>query len=103
VVLCLNIAVTQGEISVADLKSTGKSAGQFNGHCFTRWCIQGLQIVFPPSDASTALKATTIIEGGRMLSILLFSANLCGNQHSLAVSRVAFIEATALTQAQPTD
>lgn len=34
--LCLNIAVTQGEISVIDLKSAGKSAGQFNGHCFTQ-------------------------------------------------------------------
>lgn len=36
VALCLKIAVTQGEISVADLKSAGKSAGQFNGHCFTQ-------------------------------------------------------------------
>lgn len=41
---------------------------------------------FPSSDANTALKAATIIRGGRMLSILLFSANLCGNQHSLALS-----------------
>lgn len=36
VALCLKTAVTQGEILVVDLKSAGKSAGQFNGHCFTQ-------------------------------------------------------------------
>lgn len=36
VALCLRIAVTQGEISGIDLESAGKSAGQFNGHCFTQ-------------------------------------------------------------------
>lgn len=75
-----------------DLKSSGKSAGQFNGHCFIQSVKQGLKVVFPSSDASSALKATTIIQGGGMLSILLFSANLCGNQRSLAVSGVVFIE-----------
>ena len=96
VALCLNIAVTQGEISLVDLKSAGKSAGQFNGHCFTQGgAFRGLKVVFPFSDASSALKATTITQGGGMLSILLFSANLCGNQRSLAVSGAVFIEATA--------
>ena len=54
----------------------------------------GWEVVFPFIDASPALKATTITQGGGMLSILLFSANLCGNQRSLAVSGVVFIEAT---------
>lgn len=95
VALCLNIAVTQGEISVVDLKSAGKSAGQFNGHCFTQGgAFRGWKVVFPSSDASSALKATTIIQGAGMWGILLFSANLCGNQRSLAVSGVVFIKVT---------
>lgn len=47
---------------------------------------QGAAKCFPSGDASSALKATTVVEGGGMLGILLFAANLCGNQHSLAVS-----------------
>lgn len=47
----------RGEISVADLKSAGKSAGQFNGHCFTQGgAFRGLKVVFPSSDASATLK-----------------------------------------------
>lgn len=88
VALCLNAAVTRGAISAVDLKKCWKICGTVQWSLsHTGWCIQGLQLVFfPSSDANTALKATTIIRGGRMLSILLFSANLCGNQHSLALS-----------------
>lgn len=85
-----NTGVTQGEISAVDVKSLEKCTGQFNGHCFTeggascfslQWCQLGTK------------GYTAIIQGGGMLSILLFSANLCGNRHSLAVSGVVFIEA----------
>lgn len=49
VTLCLSIAVTQGEISGVDLKSAGKSAGQFNGHCFTQGdAFRGWKLFFPP-------------------------------------------------------
>lgn len=46
--LCKNIAVEHGEISVADLRSAGKSAGQFNGHCFTQGgAFTGSELFFP--------------------------------------------------------
>lgn len=52
-----------------------------------------VRLVFPSNDASSALNAPAVTQGGGMLSILLFSANPCGNQDLLAVSGVVFIEA----------
>lgn len=94
--LFLSITVTQGEISEVDLTSAGKCCRTVQWSLFSCRVVHsgGWKVVFPFIDASSALKATTITQGGGMLSILLFSANLCGNQRSLAVSGVVFIEAT---------
>lgn len=82
---------------MADLKSAG--TGHFNNHCFTQCCT----VVFPLTDASSALKAASCIQGEGMLSILLFCASLCGNQHSLAVSGVVFIASTVQTHTRPSE
>lgn len=62
------------------MKSAGKSAAQFSAHCFHTGqggAFRGAPNLapLPLGDASSALKATTITQGGGMLSILLFSAN----------------------------
>lgn len=84
----------QSEISVVDLKNTRKTCRTDQWSLFdTGWFFQGLKVVFPFSDASSALKAPAITQSGGMLSILLFSANPCGNQGLLAVSWAVFIKA----------
>lgn len=74
-------------LSVVWLKKCWKISRTVQWSLFhTGWCTRGAANCFPSVDASSALKAATITEGRGMLGILLFSANLCGNQHSLAVS-----------------
>lgn len=46
------------------------------------------RLVFPFSDANSALNAPAMTQAGGMLGILLFSANPCGNQDLLAASGV---------------
>lgn len=60
-----------------------------NGHCST-WGERGgrARLVFPFSDANSALNAPAMTQAGGMLGILLFSANPCGNQDLLAASGV---------------
>lgn len=78
------------EISGQDAKKHWKKLVQWSlFHAGREACFS------PLSDANSALNAPAITRAGGMLSILLFSANPCGNQNLLAASGVVLVEAGA--------